>query len=398
MEYACLLPSTKTARILIVDDAPDNVFLIQTILEEEGYDIITAANGQVALDLVHDLRPDLVLLDVIMPEMNGYQVTQAIRQDPSLSYIPILLITAHDRPKVAEALDLGADDFIRKPVGYDELLARVRSLLRLKHSVDERDQIARQRENFVSCLAHDLRTPLLASSRMLVLLQQGALGNLPDEAADALGIMHRSNQNLLVMVNNLLEIYRHASGKKMLHLMPANPPALIQDVVAELKLLAEQKGLEIQLSIPTELESFNNPASSTPRLQVMADNTELRRVLVNLLDNAIKFTDAGHVQVGLSVTEDGQASPDKPVAPRFSIFIQDSGPGIPAAEQQNLFDRFAQGQHRRGGSGLGLHLSHQIISLHGGQLHFEPVPTGGSRFVITLPATWVNAPKVSPAS
>jgi two-component system, sensor histidine kinase and response regulator len=391
MEYACLLPSVKVDRILIVDDAPDNVFLIQTILEEEGYDIITAANGQLALELVHNLRPDLVLLDVIMPEMNGYQVTQAIRQDPALSYIPILLITAHDRPKVAEALDLGADDFIRKPVGYDELLARVRSLLRLKHSVDERDQIARQRENFVSCLAHDLRTPLLASSRMLVLLQEEALGALPPEAADALGIMYRSNQNLLVMVNNLLEIYRHASGKKMLHLMPANVPALLEEVAAELLPLAAQKGLELNLHLPKA------EAAALP-LQVMADHTELRRVLVNLLDNAIKFTDKGHVRVGVEVLNGGK---DRAAAatignnPGLKISIQDSGPGISPADRVNLFDRFAQGQHRRGGSGLGLHLSHQIISLHGGELRFEPAPEGGSIFTIILPATQATAMKIS---
>jgi two-component system, sensor histidine kinase and response regulator len=391
MEYACLLPSVKVDRILIVDDAPDNVFLIQTILEEEGYDIITAANGQLALELVHNQRPDLVLLDVIMPEMNGYQVTQAIRQDPALPYIPILLITAHDRPKVAEALDLGADDFIRKPVGYDELLARVRSLLRLKHSVDERDQIARQRENFVSCLAHDLRTPLLASSRMLVLLQEGALGSLPPEAADALGIMYRSNQNLLVMVNNLLEIYRHASGKKMLHLMPANIPTLIQEVVAELLPLAEQKGLELHLNLP------NSGPNSLP-LQVMADNTELRRVLVNLLDNAIKFTDTGYVKVGVEVLDgekDAALASTIGSSPGLRIAIQDSGPGISPADRINLFDRFAQGQHRRGGSGLGLHLSHQIISLHGGELRFEPAPEGGSIFAIVLPATRTTTLKIS---
>jgi signal transduction histidine kinase len=391
MEYACLLPSVKVDRILIVDDAPDNVFLIQTILEEEGYDIITAANGQLALELVHDLRPDLVLLDVIMPEMNGYQVTQAIRQDPALPYIPILLITAHDRPKVAEALDLGADDFIRKPVGYDELLARVRSLLRLKHSVDERDQIARQRENFVSCLAHDLRTPLLASSRMLVLLQEEALGALPPEAADALGIMYRSNQNLLVMVNNLLEIYRHASGKKMLHLMPANIPALLEEVAAELLPLAAQKGLKLQLHLPKA------EAAALP-LQVMADNTELRRVLVNLLDNAIKFTDKGHVRVGVEVLDGGKdraAAATIGNSPGLKISIQDSGPGISPADRVNLFDRFAQGQHRRGGSGLGLHLSHQIISLHGGELRFEPAPEGGSIFTIILPATQATAMKIS---
>jgi signal transduction histidine kinase len=376
MEYACLLPSVKKDRILIVDDAPDNVFLIQTILEEEGYETLTANNGHVALKLVHDRCPDLVLLDVMMPEMDGYKVTQLIRQDPQLPYIPILLITAHDRPKVAEALDKGADDFIRKPVGYDELLARVRSLLRLKHSVDERDQIARQRQDFVSCLAHDLRTPLVAANRMLTLLQQEAFGPLPVDAADALSIMQRSNQNLLVMVNNLLEIYRHASGKKTLLLAPLDVVKLISEVVDELKPLAELKGLEIFLHLGDQ------------SLQIVADALELRRVVVNLLDNAIKFTEQGSVKVTLRV---GQLEEDPDTSKTFKgldwveIQISDTGPGIPDADHHHLFDRFAQGQHRQGGSGLGLHLSHQIIALHGGRLTFSPIPTGGSQFTIRLP-------------
>jgi signal transduction histidine kinase len=359
-----------------VDDAPDNVFLIQTILEEEGYETLTANNGHVALKLVHDRCPGLVLLDVMMPEMDGYKVTQLIRQDAQLPYIPILLITAHDRPKVAEALDKGADDFIRKPVGYDELLARVRSLLRLKHSVDERDQIARQRQDFVSCLAHDLRTPLVAANRMLTLLQQEAFGPLPVDAADALSIMQRSNQNLLVMVNNLLEIYRHASGKKTLLLAPLDVVTLISEVVDELKPLAELKGLEIFLHLGDQ------------SLQIVADALELRRVVVNLLDNAIKFTEQGSVKVTLCV---GQLEEDSDTSKTFKgldwveIQISDTGPGIPDPDHHHLFDRFAQGQHRQGGSGLGLHLSHQIIALHGGRLTFSPIPSGGSQFTIRLP-------------
>jgi two-component system, sensor histidine kinase and response regulator len=254
----------------------------------------------------------------------------------------------------------------------------------------------------ILCLAHDLRTPLLASSRMLALLQEGALGPLPTEAADALGIMYRSNQNLLVMVNNLLEIYRHASGKKTLHLTPIHLPALLAEVVAELTPLAAQKGLAIQVSLPAHASSTPSATPSlTPLqpLQVMADNIELRRVLVNLLDNAIKFTDVGQIHVGVCAVEGngrahlGLPKTSQPAIPPVSsassaslqIFIQDSGPGISPADRINLFDRFSQGQHRRSGSGLGLHLSHQIISLHGGQLRFNPVPEGGSRFEIILP-------------
>lgn len=152
--------NSRSDKILVVDDSPDNVFLIKTILEEEGYTVSTAENGASALAQLEASPCDLVLLDLMMPGMDGYEVTRRIRGNAAMQqYIPILLITAHDAPNVAKGLDLGADDFIRKPVTVDELLARVRSLLRLKHSIDERDEIARQREDFVSRLTHDLRTP-----------------------------------------------------------------------------------------------------------------------------------------------------------------------------------------------------------------------------------------------
>ena len=147
--------SSKSDKILVVDDSPDNVFLIKTILEEEGYTVSTAENGASALAHIETSACDLVLLDLMMPGIDGYEVTKRVRQNTALPFIPILLITAHDSPNVAQGLDLGADDFIRKPVTVDELLARVRSLLRLKHSIDERDEIARQRQDFVSRLTHD---------------------------------------------------------------------------------------------------------------------------------------------------------------------------------------------------------------------------------------------------
>ncbi|NEO00982.1 MAG: response regulator, partial [Moorea sp. SIO3I7] len=114
---------SKTDRILAVDDSPDNLFLLQTLLEEEGYEITLAENGRVALEKIEISPPELVLLDVMMPEMDGFEVTKRIRSNPKLPFIPILLITAYDHPSVVQGLDMGADDFIRKPVEVDELLA-----------------------------------------------------------------------------------------------------------------------------------------------------------------------------------------------------------------------------------------------------------------------------------
>lgn len=124
--------STGRSRILVVDDLIDNIFLLQTLLEAEGYDVDTATSGVLALAKIEANPPDLVLLDVMMPEMNGYEVTRRIRQNTALPFFPILLISAHHREDAIQGLDLGANDFIRKPIDFDELLARVRAFLRFK--------------------------------------------------------------------------------------------------------------------------------------------------------------------------------------------------------------------------------------------------------------------------
>ncbi len=177
--------------ILAVDDLPDNLFLIELALEKEGYEVVLVNDGATALAQIEYSPPDLILLDVMMPKMDGYEVTRRIRQNPRLSYIPILLITAHEESNVVEGLDAGADDFIRKPVQIDELQARVRSLLRLKESID-------QRENFVSCITHDLRTPLVATDRMLNLMGNGTFGEVSPQIKEALTQILHLPKNWLV--------------------------------------------------------------------------------------------------------------------------------------------------------------------------------------------------------
>lgn len=366
------LQSSPPDHILVVDDSPDNVFLIQTILEEEGYAISTAEDGPSALTQIEQSPPHLVLLDVMMPGMDGFEVTQRIRQDTKLPFIPILLITAHDAPSVAQGLDIGADDFIRKPVEVEELLARVRSLLRLKHSVDERDQIARQREDFVSRLTHDLRTPLVAADRMLMLFQQGALGELPPTMGEALATMARSNQNLLQMVNTLLEVYRFEAGRKNLIFLPVELQDLLEDVSKELTPLAQEKGLSLRL----ELGQY------AAKYQVMGDRLELHRLSTNLIGNAIKFTDNGLVTVRLTPPPTTALKDQQPV---ITIEVEDTGPGIPPEEQAVLFERFRQGSHKRSGSGLGLYLSRRIVEAHQGSIAVHSELGKGSVFVVRLP-------------
>ncbi|MEH2353501.1 hybrid sensor histidine kinase/response regulator [Nostoc sp.] len=372
--------SFRSDKILVVDDSPDNVFLIKTILEEEGYTVSTAENGISALAELKASPCDLVLLDLMMPGMDGYEVTKHIRGEMKLTqYIPILLITAHDTPNVAHGLDLGADDFIRKPVTVDELLARVRSLLRLKHSMDERDEIARQREDFVSRLTHDLRTPLVAADRMLMLFQQGALGTLSTQMQEVIAIMARSNINLLSMVNTLLEVYRFEAGRKSLAFQPVNLGQLLEEVTGELSPLAQDKALSLSVDFTEE--------SNT----VMGDRLELHRLFTNLIGNAIKFTNSGSITIRFT----SQRQFDKSNQSQFSeksnsvdyirIEIADTGPGILAEEQATIFERFRQGSHKSSGSGLGLYLARRIVEAHQGIILLNSELGKGSVFIVFLP-------------
>ncbi|HLO50675.1 MAG TPA: hybrid sensor histidine kinase/response regulator [Kamptonema sp.] len=373
--------SAKADRILVVDDAPDNVLLVQTILEDEGYEISSAENGFSALAQIDRSAPDLVLLDVMMPGMDGYEVTQRIRQNTKLPFIPILLITAHDQPSVVQGLDMGADDFIRKPVEMDELLARVRSLLRLKHSVDERDLIALQREDFVSRLAHDLRTPLVAADRMLSLMQQGALGELSNPMQDALGTMVRSNQNLIKMVNMLLEVYRYEAGRKTLSFGAVDLRQLLVEIVEELAPLAEAKNLALKLD-------SNLDGNSVEISKFRGDRMELHRLFTNLIGNAIKFTDAGAVDIYLRTTKSpvstNSSAWNKPIL-SVAVDIKDTGPGISPEEKAKLFERFGPGTHKRSGTGLGLHLCRQIAEAHHGAIEVNSELGKGSLFTVCLP-------------
>ena len=349
-------------RILAVDDMEDNLIIIQNLLESEGYKVDSVSNGKTALKTVLTSPPDLILLDVMMPGMDGYEVTRKIRANLDLNYIPILLITASLKSSVVEGLDAGADDFIRKPVDTDELLARVRSLLRLKQSFDEQRKMTQQREDFVSRLTHDLRTPLVAADRMLALFQQEVFGKLPLQMQEPISSMISSNKNLMEMVNTLLEVYRFEAGKKTVNLQQCDLKEIAKEIISELTPLAIEKNLTLQLDTDDQ-----------PSL-IIGDRLDLRRVLNNLIGNAIKFTDVGSVKVKISSQEN-----------KIIVAVTDTGYGISTEDQATIFDRFRQGKTNRSGSGLGLYLSKIILEAHNGEIQFNSQLGVGSTFIIKLP-------------
>ncbi len=261
----------------------------------------------------------------------------------------------------------------------EERLAQQNNLL--MQTVAERDQIARQREDFVSRLTHDLRTPLIAADRMFELIQEGIFGDISAEMRQVMTTMINNSQDLLQMVNNLLEVYRHEAGRKELTLSSFNLQALIQDVIRELHPLADEKGL--LLALDTDLTGESDTT-------FVGDRLELRRVMTNLIGNAIKFTEDGSVQVELST-----ASPPENESPSdswISIAVHDTGTGISLDDQAVIFERFRQTQGRRSGIGLGLHLSRRIIEEHQGIIRVQSQPRVGSTFTVWLPKQVSNQP------
>jgi two-component system, sensor histidine kinase and response regulator len=367
-------------RILAVDDTPDNLVLIETILEDEGYEIISVHNGTTALAQVEQSPPDLILLDIMMPEMDGYEVTRRIRQNPKLPYIPILLLTAHDTSDVVEGLESGADDFVRKPVDVDELSARVRSLLRLKHSIDEREQLSLQRQDFISHLTHDLRTPLVAADHMLKLFEQEAFCPLSADMHEAITAMIRSNYHLMQIVDTLLEVQCYEAGAKTLTFMQCDLRDIAQEVVQELKHLAQSKGLALAVQSSPDLQSAS--------FKMFGDYLELRRMLTNLVGNAIKFTEQGSIDISVAAPPPGG---------QVILAVRDTGPGLSSQELGQLFQRFYKGTHHQSGSGLGLHLVSRIVEAHHGTITVESQHNQGSVFTICLPTQQPNR-EVEPQS
>ena len=348
--------SVSESYILAVDDIPDNLLLVQLALEQEGHHVVLAHNGETALKQIKKAPPSLILLDVMMPGMDGYEVTRRIRRDRNIPFIPILLVTAREESSLVHGLDAGADEFVRKPFQVEELQARVRSMLRLKETID-------QRENFVSCLTHDLRTPLVAANRMLNLITQQAFGNVTGEQKEAIANIVSSNDNMLEMLNTLLETHHYELGQKTLSFMPVDLQQMIKEVVAELNPLAQEKQIELLITGTEELIS-----------DVKGDRIELRRVITNLIGNAIKFTDKGKVEINLNQSNT-----------EVIVKVIDSGIGISPKDRVAVFQRYHQGNHRRSGKGLGLYLCQQIINAHQGELEVESQEGVGTTFKFSLP-------------
>jgi signal transduction histidine kinase len=371
------------AAVLVVDDDQRNVRLMESILRGSGYRVVKAYNGEEALHLVESERPDLLLLDVMMPKMSGFELCQRLKGRYETRLLPVIMVTALNalEDKV-QALEYGADDFLSKPINKVELLAKVRSVLRVKALQDELEarkseiEAANQRlvrmqgfkDSMMQMVVHDLKNPLASIMGNIQLIQMQSVEMMtPARLAELLQRTQESARQLMRMILNILQIGKLEEQKMPLRLEPVPLHRVVQENLDEMMGLSARDGIR--------LENRVSPDMPAPR----ADRELVSRVIANLLNNAFKHTPSGG-QVVVDAQQDGG---------HITLTISDTGEGIPEDLQPRIFEKFVAGESDAGkrmlfDSGLGLTFCHLAVDCHGGRIWLKSRPGEGTTVFISL--------------
>ncbi|MBD2463457.1 hybrid sensor histidine kinase/response regulator [Oscillatoria sp. FACHB-1407] len=352
--------------ILIVDDELENFDVLETMLLTENYQLHYAANGIQALSFLETHQPDLILLDVMMPEMDGIEACRQIKSHQIWKHIPIVMVTAlNSKEDSIKCLDAGATDFLSKPVHSAELRARVRSMLRIKQQHDDLQKLLQLREDMVSIVVHDLRNPLSSILLAIDLLRLSQL--LPEKCQDKINIIDISAHQLQLQIDSLLLMAKIESGKLSLNFTEVDLCALCSSVLNSFETLAEQKRL-------TLIGNFPEPGSS-----INIDANIFRRMLDNLVSNAIKFSSPN----GKIILQADYSGSDG-----VTIQITDEGYGINEATKNIIFNKYEIGTQIKGveQTGLGLAFVKMAVEAHGGKITVENNQPKGTIFTLHLPA------------
>ncbi|MBI4870523.1 MAG: HAMP domain-containing histidine kinase [Candidatus Riflebacteria bacterium] len=367
---------TSPGTVLVVDDDENLCQLLTVILTLDGYKVLSTNSGREALGIVALEQIDAILLDVRMPDMDGFEVMQELRAAPETANIPILFVTADaiDSESIQRGLDMGARDYIPKPLNKPELLARVASVVRLyrterelRNSNANLKELDRRRRQYLAMASHDLQVPLLSVDGYCRLLVQGAYGPISADQAHTVGRIRALVHYMKVLVENLLDLEKMQEGSLRLELAPVDPAALVAEAVGIHDITAREKQVHLEAELGSDLDE--------PAL----DYSKMLQVLNNLIGNALKFCPAqASVKVGARRDRD-----------HLEMWVADTGPGIPLEEQHLLFQPFRQCSvkptSRERGAGLGLCIVKGLVELHGGTLAVDSAPGRGSRFTLRLP-------------
>ncbi len=349
----------KKNKILIVDDAIDTVELLKKRFQAEGYDTAEAYNGEEGLQKVSEYNPDLIVLDIMMPKIDGYEVCQRLKADENTKYIPVLMLTAKGEVEnKVKGLDIGADDYLAKPFDYTELSARIRSLLSSKaeHEKKVEEEKSGALEQMMDQVAHEIRNPLTAIGGFA----RKVYGKLSEEDPSK-KYMEMIIQDVAVledMIKKLIEIKTIA----VCYLESANVNDIIRESLEVFDKDIKEKAIDVKMKL----------LDSPP--MISADRKLLKRALCSIIKNALEaMTESTKV---LKIT-------NRTKEDRVVIEISDTGKGIFKDKLKNIFDPFVTSKVY--GPGLGLTFANKIIQDHGGNIDVESEPDKGTTFTITLP-------------
>jgi two-component system, sensor histidine kinase and response regulator len=377
----------QKSSILVVDDEPHGFEVIEAHLYREGYDLTYVSNGIEALSCLGNIKPDVILLDVMMPDLDGIEVCRKIKSNPQQKHIPIIMVTAlNSKEDLARSFDAGADDFLTKPVSGIEIRARVRSMLRIKQQYDALQATLHLREELSNMIVHDLRNPLskiIAGSSLLL------EGNLDEEDIQDVNLILTAGRQLNSLINDLLILTKMEAGKMLLNRLSIDLNKLATTALSEFSTVATSKNINLKSQLAPQVDP------------VYIDENLFRRVLDNLLSNALKFSPR-QSSITIQVDYLSQLEVEKQldstcnislmnaaanIAPKQAIIrLIDEGPGISEDLKQRIFDKYEVGKVVSGLSqfGLGLAFCKMVVEAHDGAIFVEENKPHGSIFTVII--------------
>ena len=352
------------ANILIIDDEPDNFDVIEALLDSEDYQLTYVANGIQGLNLLEVFQPDVILLDVMMPQMNGLQFCQQFKSNPVWKHIPIIMVTAlNSKEDLSECIAVGADDFISKPVNGTELRSRVRSMLRIKQQYDSLQEAVQLREDLSNMIVHDLRNPLTSIILSAEMLRVGNLS--PERQVQKSTQIIAAGQQLQSMIDSILLMAKLDSGKLKLQPSDVDIRELCTSAVLDIQPVINHKDLEVIAQLPDHSNLIS------------LDKNLFRRVIDNLLSNAIKFT-RPHTKIILHL--------EYLTSGKIKLQVADSGPGVKEELRDVIFNKYEIGTFKKAASqiGLGLAFCKMTVEAHGGQIQVAANQPQGAIFTVEI--------------